>query len=114
MKFDIGLIIAVGAALLFYFRLISLQRQRVRRYKSMQEAQNTPVKGKNKGKSPEQAPLEKQLGFRISNWYILGAGMFIILLGAFISGSSIFPEVIRPYWWVAVVAGIFMLNYTIH
>jgi|WetSurMetagenome_2_1015567.scaffolds.fasta_scaffold330788_2 hypothetical protein len=116
MKLDYGVIIAVGAALLFYLRLILLQRQRAKRY-NLARAQNqkNAIKKKNKKKVEKDQPsISDQLGFKIDNWYILGAGIVVLLFGAFMNASPLFTTTVRSFWWIPIVLGIALLNYTIH
>jgi sterol desaturase/sphingolipid hydroxylase (fatty acid hydroxylase superfamily) len=112
MRFDYGTIIAIVAALLFYLRLIILQRQRVKRYQASRLA-SRPDKKKGKGSSQAAPTVSDQLGFRVYSWYMVGAGLLVLIFGALVYGTSWFTPATRQYWWVAIVAGIFILNYSI-
>jgi hypothetical protein len=116
MKLDYGVIIVLIAVLIFYLRLIVLQRQRVKRYQNFQtrareEARKTKGKKKKAVEPPPSA--SDQLGFRISNWYLLAVGILIILFGAFMGFSPYFNATVRSLWWAPFVVGVFLMNYTI-
>jgi len=112
MRIDYGTIIAIVVVLLFYFRLIVLQRQRTKRYKLLQE-QSQKQKGNKQLQNAARAPLDQQMGFRIFSWPLLIAGIVLLLVGAGIAAFSWVPVNIRSFWWVGVVAGVFTLNFSI-
>jgi hypothetical protein len=112
MKLDYGMIITIVAVLVFYLRLIILQRQRVKRFKAIQ-AEARKKQGNKKLKEIAQRPVDVQMGFRIFSWPMLVIGIIVILLGAFINLSPLFPSQVRTFWWIAVVVGIFLMNYSI-
>jgi hypothetical protein len=89
MKLDTGTIIAIAAALIFYLRLIIIQR-----HKSNQA--NT-----------------SQLGIRIVSWYLLGMGLAFILLGALLTAYPLFGPAFSSYWWVILTLGILLLGLSI-
>jgi hypothetical protein len=117
MNLDYGVIIAMIAALIFYLRLILLQRQRVKRYHGFQQQQALAQKtgGKKKKLAPQQPQptINSQLGFKISNWYLVGFAILVIVFSAVMGGTGLFQSEIRRFWWIAFVAGIFLLNYCI-
>jgi hypothetical protein len=112
MKIDYGMIITIVAVLVFYLRLIILQRQRVKKYQAIQ-AEARKQQGNKKLKDAAQRPLDLQVGFHIWSWPLLVAGILVILLGAFFNLSPLIPSQVHTFWWIAVVGGIFMMNYSI-
>ena len=101
---DPGFVIVIVAALIFYLRLIILQRERVKRL-----AQTPPTTGKTKkGKvMPEQAPPRYSiLSQNRRDWVIAGLGVLAILIGVLLNASILpFPG-LQPYWWTPTAAGI--------
>lgn len=112
MPFDLGTIAAVVAALLFYLRLIMLQRQRAK-----QLAQDRARGNKKANKNASSAASNTRLVL-IKNWYLVGLGIVLILTGALISaiptanavGAAAGAAPYRPYWWIPVTAGILLMT----
>ncbi len=78
MKFETGTIIAVAAVLLFYLRLIVLQRQRI------QLANKNLAKGSKKINPTPSTPA----WVVVRNATLVGAGVLLIAIGAVISIGS--------------------------
>jgi hypothetical protein len=100
MPFDTGTIIAIAAALIFYLRLIILQRHRVK------QNHNAPQKSGKRGYTP-------QPGFKIISWYLVGAGVVLILVGALLAATPIFGPTASDLWWLILTAGIVLLGFSI-
>ena len=111
MKINYGTVIAVAAALIFYLRLIILQRQRVKRMRIAYQAQSS--KRKKKANRQEQQSIVESLGLKIISWYALSAGIVFIILGAVISIAPWLSSSVRELWWVAVTLGILVLGFTV-
>lgn len=109
MPFNYGTIIALAAAVFFYLRLIILQRQKV---KQLPARQPSSQKAKKSGKGQVQkAQTIPQLQF--TSYYLLGAGILLIIFGAVLSGSSLFPANNREFWWIPVTLGILCMTFSI-
>jgi hypothetical protein len=100
MPFDAGTIIAIAAALIFYLRLIILQRHKAN------QTQHAPQKSGKRGYTP-------QPGLKIISWYLLGAGVAFIFLGALLAASPIFGPTASSLWWLILTVGIFLLGLSI-
>lgn len=104
MKFDTGTWIVIGAVLLFYLRLITLQFGRVRRarYKAAREQK------KNKKKAGTELPQADaiSLGFKVKSWYLVGAGIALMVLGAVMGATNLLGTFIQSLWWIPVTIGI--------
>lgn len=85
MHFDFGTIVAIIAALLFYLRLIMLQRHR----------------GKH---------TSAQSRFVIKSWLLVGVGALFILLGGVLSATPYFQDSIQSFWWIPLVIGILLMS----
>lgn len=97
MRFDTGTIIAISAALLFYLRMIILQRQR---------AKTSSQKNAKKPKYPAQP----QSMVVIRNRYLVGLGVLLVAIGAVLSAAPSFDSSIQAWWWVPVTAGILLMS----
>ena len=103
MRFDIGSIIAIAAALIFYMRLIILQRQRSLSQRAKPSGDRQP--------DSRNAPNSPQL-IRW-NWYLVGLGILLIGIGAVFSVSP-WPGVsAHSLWWVPVTGGILLMTLSI-
>ncbi len=105
MKLDIGLVVVVAAALVFYLRLIIIQRQRIKRL-----AQPAPTSGKKKkGASSKDESFTKKYAILSSNrwdWIIAGIGALAVLAGLLLYGHIIPLPAVQSYWWIPTAAGI--------
>lgn len=103
---DTGTIIAVVAALIFYLRLIILQRHKMNRTRTDKQLKD----GKNSGGKRGHIP---QPGMRIYSWYLLAMGIALIFLGALMTTLPVFDPAVSNLWWVALTAGILLLGISI-
>ena len=103
MQIDTGTAIIILAVLIFYLRLIIIQRERAKRLTH----QSFPGKKKN--------ARDKQLSFLTSysilsqnqpDRVIAGLGIFAILAGVLLNLRVIPWIPVQNYWWVPVAAGI--------
>ncbi len=88
MPLQIGTILAVAATLVFYLRLIILQRHRAQ--------------------SPAQ--VKGQAGI-LWNVYLLVPGVVLIILGAAVYAVSSLDPAVRSLWWLPVTAGILLMTF---
>jgi hypothetical protein len=105
MKFTAGTIVTIVVVLLFYLRLIILQRQKVKvgrlQYSAADQAR------KKKKKEPE--PLDVRwgaLGVRVRNWWLMGAGIILIAFGAVVAATHFLSPSLSAAWWVPLNIGI--------
>jgi hypothetical protein len=90
MPLETGTIIAVAAALLFYLRLIVLQRQR--------------------GKQKTSSHAQPQAFFVIRNAALVGIGVLLIGLGGAMSVVPWFAPHGPVWWWAPVTLGILLMG----
>lgn len=101
MRLEPGTMIAVAAALLFYLRLIVVQRQR-----SKQIARNSTRQAKKTALPPQVPAL-----FVIRNPILVGAGVLLIAVGAVISIVPAYAASFgASWWWVPVTLGILLMG----
>jgi hypothetical protein len=107
MSFDPGTIIAIAAALLFYLRLIILQRQKVKQLSS-----GAKTSGKKKAKDQQQSKTLAASIPRLDIYrpYLVGLGVVLVLLGAALTAAPWFDESIRTWWWFPVTIGISLMS----
>lgn len=106
MKLDTGLAVVILAVLIFYLRLITLQRQRAKQVKqSLVEEANR--KNKKKGKQQiASAPRYSVLSTKKIDRIIGIAGGILILCGVLLYASVLPLPVLQTYWWVPTAIGI--------
>lgn len=110
MNIDPGLAVVILAVLIFYLRLIILQRERVKRISQ------TPVvtgKAKKKAKSPPSTPAPRYsiLSENRRDRVIGLAGVVLILLGVVLNARLIPWLASDPYWWILTATGIIAFSW---
>ena len=108
MNIDPGLVIVIVAVLVFYLRLIILQRQRAR-----QLAMKPPAKSRMKAKDQPPADTDsyRLLSPNPFDRLIAGVGAAAILIGILLyTGMLPFP-VVQTYWWVPTALGIMAFSW---
>ena len=110
MNIDTGLAVVIIAVLVFYLRLIIIQRQRAKR---VNQAKITSQSQKKKGKGQTVAPqpdysivskknLDRGIAF---------SGVLLMVLGVLLYTKIIPLPSIQPYWWVPTAAGIVLFSW---
>lgn len=113
MRFDTGTIITIVAVLLFYMRLIVIQRQRIKKAQHQYaavKAKNSKSK-KNNSKDPEIR--YSRLGIQIINWWVVAAAIILITFGAVIAATQFLGPTYSTLWWIPVVVGIAIFAFDI-
>lgn len=109
MNLDTGLAVVILAILIFYLRLIALQRERARRVNALLAAPARKA-GKGKQAAPRNVPRYTILSRRRGDWFIAGLGVLAILAGMLLNAGVFFPAV-QPYWWVPTALGILAFSW---
>jgi hypothetical protein len=110
MQMDFGTIIAVAAALIFYLRLIILQRHKAKQARrNLQNETSAKSERNHMGQRGSTPPAS----LHIISWYLLGMGIALILLGAMMTAFPIFSQPARELWWLVLTVGIFLLGLSI-
>ncbi|MGE5221637.1 MAG: hypothetical protein ACM3PY_04310 [Omnitrophica WOR_2 bacterium] len=107
---DTGTILVVVAVLLFYLRLILLQRQAAKRLKS------TPFTGKQKKQDKSLGNTPSSIWILSRNrrdWVFAGIGLVMILIGLLIR-AGVIPIPQEPFWWIITVAGLVPFSLGFH
>ncbi len=110
MKVDTGLAFVIVAVLVFYLRLIVIQRQRAR----LVVRAPAPVAKKKKNAPAVQQPAAP--GFSIlsrkkGDLAIAGAGLLAILLGVALNAGWVNLPVVQPFWWLPAGLGIIAFSW---
>jgi sterol desaturase/sphingolipid hydroxylase (fatty acid hydroxylase superfamily) len=108
MKFDTGTIVTIIAVVLFYIRLIILQRQKSQAL-ATSGASTSGKKSRAKKKGNKQSDFFK---FHISSWPLVIAGVITISAGALLNAISPFGPQINQLWWIPVSIGIVLLAFS--
>lgn len=105
MTIDTGLAVVIIAVLIFYLRLIILQRERAKR--AALPSQPIPKK-KRKGlpETVNPAVTYSILSRSRVDLAIAGAGLLAILLGLVLNAGWLALPAAQPYWWLPTSAGI--------
>jgi hypothetical protein len=104
MNIDTGLAVVLLAVLVFYLRLILLQRERAKQIRRTAEA-NASVK--KKGKRPSQAPPRYSIVSPNRRDQIIGGiGALLIIVGVLLYAKTLPVPVLQTYWWVFMAIGI--------
>jgi divalent metal cation (Fe/Co/Zn/Cd) transporter len=110
MNLETGLIIVIGAVLIFYLRLIIIQRQRAQRARLQALAANKKKSKKDKAAPPPTVSFAI-LSHNPRDWVIAGAGALLIILGILFNARIIPLTWAQPYWWLPVSVGIIAFSW---
>lgn len=108
MKYNFGMIVAVTAALIFYLRLIIVQRQRARSL-----SQNSQMKNKSDSPGIKNQNHSRFPVLLIRYPIILAAGVIMVLAGAGLSAVTGPLAQYASFWWIPVTIGILLMSYSI-
>jgi len=110
MKIDIGLAVVIAAVLIFYLRLIILQRERA---KQLTRRAGTRPKSKAQGnKGQEEAPPRYSiLSQNPRDLAISVAGLLAIGVGILLNTKVLPIPAAQPYWWIPTAAGILAFSW---
>ncbi|MEW5868482.1 MAG: hypothetical protein AB1894_04345 [Chloroflexota bacterium] len=103
MKIDTGLAIVIVAVLIFYLRLIILQRERAKR---IARASRETRQKKDRSRAEVGAPRYSILSQKRSDLIIAGAGLLAIVLGVLLNAGLLPLFAVQPYWWMPTSIGI--------
>jgi hypothetical protein len=120
MNIDPGLVVVIGAVLIFYLRLIVIQRQRAKRAqpapapRSRAAAQKqSPAGQKKSARSTQPAAFDLErysiLSPRRSDRLTGAVGLLLLLLGMILF-AGILPA-LQPYWWLPAALGIIAFSW---
>ena len=115
LDLDTGTIVVIIAVLIFYLRMILLQRQRAKRVNWERQAYAAnAAKSRKKGKAPPQPPPtpDYSLVSRHPRDRVVGiVGVVLILLGVFLYSALNPWQAAADYWWVSLSAGIVLFSW---
>ncbi len=103
MNIDTGLAVVIAAVLIFYLRVIVLQRERAKQVRRSVEAN---LSAKKKAKQPSQPPTYSVLSPNRRDQVIGGFGVFLIVIGVLLYAKIIPAPVLQTYWWIPTSIGI--------
>jgi hypothetical protein len=105
MNIDTGLAVIIIAVLIFYLRLIGLQRERVKR---LSAASQGSEKKKKKQASQDEGSLPRYsiLSPRRRDRVIAGFGVAGVLLGVLLYLGILPLPAVQHFWWIPTAIGI--------
>lgn len=106
MNIDTGLAVVIVAVLVFYLRLITLQRERAKRLAQAPAPSKKQSKKKSPPASPDVVARYSILSSKPRNLGIAGAGALAILAGILLNLQMLNLTSLQPYWWLPTAAGI--------
>jgi hypothetical protein len=105
MNIDTGLAAVIIAVLIFYLRLIVLQREQAKRARLA--VLKTPKKTRKAGGVPPRPPQSLSiLSKNRVDLAIAGAGLLAILVGVLANAGTIGLPGLQTYWWLPTALGI--------
>ena len=111
MPVDTGTAVIIGAVLIFYLRLIIIQRERARRVRQPEPA---AAKGKKKG-AARKKDAQRQLSILSQNprdWVIAAVGVIAIGAGVLLNLHILPWAALQAIWWLPVALGIVAFSWT--
>ncbi len=119
---DPGLVVVIVAVLIFYLRLIGLQRERVRRLahrsapSSKRSRRGSPPPAKATAVKDSSAGGDAHLRYSLltrkrSSLLIAAAGVALIVLGLLLNLAWLPLAASQPYWWIPTALGIVMFSW---
>ena len=110
MNIDTGLAVVIIAVLVFYLRLIIIQRQRAKR---VAQAKKSSQAEKKKGKKQLASPQPEYSIVSKNNLDrgIAIFGVLLLVLGVLLYMKIIPLPSIQPYWWIPTAAGIVLFSW---
>ncbi len=112
MQLDTGRAVVILAVLIFYLRLIILQRQRAKQVRQEQIARQASKAKKDQPAASTASPARFSiLSSAPRDRVIGGIGAVLILLGVLFFGKVLPPVALQNYWWLLTSAGIIAFSW---
>lgn len=109
MTLNAPTIITIVFVLIFYLRLMVIQWGYAKKARSAyQKAKPAPKKG-GSGKDTD-GTYSPQI--HVTSWYLVGAGVVLIVLGAVLQLVPGISETIRGLWWIPLNLGILLFTFS--
>jgi preprotein translocase subunit SecG len=109
MSFDTGTIVIIVVIVIFYVRVLLMQRGKSRRAKLMAGKSRRAIK-RAAAKGNPDAIIPKS-GVQVVSWYLVFASIAIILGGFVLRTTTL---AFKDWWWVFMSAGIALLGMNIY
>ena len=95
---NIAIIVVV---ILFYLRLYMLRGQKMKQNRLEME------KARARKKKMPDAPANSfyRPRYQVSSWWIMGPAILLCLFGLTVLTTQLFPEMLKPHYWLFIVLG---------
>jgi hypothetical protein len=114
MRIDTGTVVIVAAVLLFYLRLILVQRERAKRLRAAEQEMRSARRNsgkKNPGLLQEQYARLSILSTHPRDLAIAGMGVLLVVLGVLFNRQILPWELGQVYWWLSMALGILAFSW---
>lgn len=108
MNIDTGLVVVIVAVLIFYLRLIIVQRQRV---KQVSQPPLTTKRKKVRSQVQSPRPSYSILSQNRRDRIIAGVGVLAILVGILLNVKILPWSIAQPYWWIPTALGVIAFSW---
>ncbi len=113
MNIDTGLAVVIIAVLIFYLRLIGLQRERVKRLATASQS-NAKKKKPTESQTKQSLPKYTILSPHTRDRAIAGFGVVMIGVGVLLYLSILPIPAAQPFWWIPTAIGIVAFSWAFH
>lgn len=107
---DIGIVVVIAAVLLFYLRLILVQRQRAKQFRNRAVVTKGKKKKARAGSQNEYSILSI-ISTRLVDRIIAAVGAVFIVFGIVLNVKAIPWELGQSYWYIPVALGILAFSW---
>ena len=104
MNLDPGLAVVIVSVLIFYLRLIILQRERVKR--AAQPVAPAQSKKKDSSRQPKPPINYSLLSLKPKDRLIAGTGALLMVIGLLLNNRLLPLPALQDYWWLPMAVGI--------
>ncbi len=108
MPIDAGTAIVVAVFLLFYLRLIILQRRLAQQLRLPQKRAGNKKERTKEKNAPERYSIVSRSR---TDWLIAALGLLLMLVGLFINKQIFGTSIPAAYWWIPAAVGGLLINF---
>ncbi len=110
MNLSPGMIVVVAAALLFYLRLILIQRQHAKQIAQARAAYYTK-KPKSKSQPASPPPRYSIISQNPRDLILAGVGSLLVIIGLVLNAGALPLYSLQQFWWIPTTLGILAFSF---